>query len=239
MARRGCKTFTRSHNPDSFARYGPILTKKPTKTSARKPAAKAKSPAGAAKTARRGEPEDAAAAQQAQMWLLREEGHSLRRIAADVGCHPRTVSREFERDPARHAALVRAQAEERAALWRQIENKALKVLSHAVDDAGRVLRTETGRVKKRFSVSDLQRVQVLRGLMGPLRMAADSATQRSQLLAGRPTEIVAGGVSLDAGSMTDEEAIMLAVHHGLEDELPAALQEKLTHMGGAEAVREV
>lgn len=201
----------------------------------------AKKPPAKPKKAAKGPTGELLPEQRAQMWVLREEGHSLRKIAAEVGCHPRTVSREFETDPARHAALTSAQAEERAALWRQIENKALRVLADAVDDAGKVLRTETGRVKKKFSDADMQRVAVLRGLIGPLRLAADSATNRSQLLTGKPTQIMqgnAGGVGLDPSNMTDEEVIMLAVHHRLEDELPPALAEKLAKMGGADALRQ-
>lgn len=214
---------------------------------AKRPAKKAikpaKKPPGKAEKRPRGDTDELLPEQLAQMWILREEGHSLRKIAAEIGCHPRTVSREFEKDPARHAALVRAQAEERAALWRQVENKALRVLSDAVEDAGKVLRTESGRVKRQFSEADLKRVHVLRSLIGPLRLAADSATNRSQLLTGKPTQIVTGdpavgGLGLDPSNMTDDEIIMLAVHHGLEAELPAALQERLTRMGGPDAVRQ-
>lgn len=171
--------------------------------------------------------------QRAQMWVLKNEGLSLRKIAAQVGCHMKSVQREFQKDPAKLASIVRAQAEERAALWMQVENKSLKLLLDALDDAGGVLRTETGRKRKSFTKNQVAKADLIRKLVGPLRMAADSATNRSQLLTGKPTEIIGGGSGLgvDPAHMNEEDVIQLAIEHDLVDKLPAALQEKIKKMG--------
>ncbi len=171
--------------------------------------------------------------QYAHMWVLREEGLSLREIGREIGCHAKTVQREFSKDPARHASLVRAQAEERAAVWRQIENQTLRVLRDAIEDAGEILRTSSGRKRKKFTEGQVQKAELVRKLIGPLRMAADSATNKSQLLAGKPTEIVAGGgggLGLDPTQMNEDDVLQLAIEHDLIHLLPAALKEKVEKM---------
>lgn len=204
------------------------------KTSKKKPKASAKS---TKKTTRR-KTESMLDAQRAQMWVLRTEGLSLREIGKELGCDARTVSREFERDPARHASLVRAQAEERAAVWRQIENSSLHVLRKLVVDVEEMMWTKTGRPRnmtKKKAKADIERIALVRQLIGPLRMAADSATNKSQLLTGGATEIIAqgdaGGLGLDPSKMTEDEIIRLAIAHGLEGDLPQALQDKIKAMG--------
>jgi len=172
--------------------------------------------------------------QYAQMWVLREEGLSLREIGRQVGCHAKTVQREFSKDPARHASLVRAQAEERAAVWRQIENHSLRVLRDVIEDAGEILRTPAGRKRTKFSEGQTQKADMIRKLIGPLRMAADSATNKSQLLAGKPTEIVGGGggLGLDPTQMNEDDVLQLAIEHDLIHLLPAALREKVEKKQG-------
>lgn len=207
------------------------MTKKTSKKKSKKPTA-------AKKKAARRKNQALTDQQRAQMWVLRTEGHSLREIGKEIGCDARTVSREFEKDPARHASIVRAQAEERAAVWRKIENRSLHVLLNLVEDVQKALWTPTGRrcnVKTQKFKDETERLELVRKLIGPLRMAADSATNKSQLLTGGATEIIAqgdsGGLGLDPSKMTEDEIIRLAIAHGLEDDLPQALQEKIKTMG--------
>lgn len=176
--------------------------------------------------------------QKAQMWVLREEGRSLRQIASEVGCSTRSVQREFHTDPARHATLVRVQKEERAAIWQQSENRSLKLLVKMLEEDQTQLWTPTGRPKKltgKRQEEIFTRIDTIRKMIGPIRMAADSSTKMSQLLTGGATEIVGSssdgvGLGVDPSKMTDEEAIELAIAHGLVDELPQALRERVEKM---------
>lgn len=176
------------------------------------------------------------AEQHAAMWILRQEGRSLREIAAEVGVSPRTVAREFERDPARHAALVRSLAEDRAAKWRQSEHRSIGLLVKILDEIHNSLWTPTGRPRNlstKAAEGILLRLEVLRKLVGPIRMAADSSTKMSQLLTGKPTEIINGTTTtlgVDPSQMTGEEAIRLAHELDLIEDLPVALREKHAKM---------
>ncbi len=198
---------------------------------------KAKKPSKTTKHVNKKGPKKLTDQQYAQMWVLREEGASLADIAREVGCHARTVSREFEKDPARHAGIVAVQSETRAALWKQIENGSLKTLQQTIKALDSAMFTPTGRISsKEIKPKTIEKLDFLRKMIGPLRMAADSATNKSQLLTGGPTQIMAGsieggGIGVDAQNMTDDEVIRLAIAHGLEDELPVALKEKVARMG--------
>lgn len=199
-----------------------MAKKQPTRQPAKKPRAKPAAPAPADPS--RGSTTALTDAQRAQVWVLREEGMSLRQIAKEVRCNARTVMRILEEDPTRHAALVTEQKEERATLWRTMENRSLVALLDAVDEAGETIK----RVRKKgYKVTDRdrERVVILRSLMTPLRMAADSATARSQLLTGEPTSIAQVGGILDPERMSPQEIIALARTHGMVDQLPPRLRE--------------
>lgn len=172
-------------------------------------------------------------AQKAQVWVLRAEARSLRQIGAEVGCDTRTVGRVLQSDPERHAALAAAQKEERATLWRGVENRSLRVLDDCLGECEEVIR----RLRKpgsKVSQNDRDKVAVLRSLMPNLRMSADSATARSQLLTGQPTEISQGiGGVLDPDRMTPEELADMAIQFKMVDQLPPRLRE-LAEKRGAE-----
>lgn len=162
--------------------------------------------------------------QRAQVWALRAEGQSLRQIGREVGCDAKTAQRIMLEDPERYAALATELREERATLWRGLENRSLRTLDVAAAEAEAILN----RVRKGAKVSkaDLERVQVLRGLMTPLRMVADSATSKTQLLTGQPTEITQGvGGVLDMDRMSPEELADMATQLGMVEHLPARLRE--------------
>lgn len=166
--------------------------------------------------------------QRARIWVLREERQSLREIATEIGCHNRSVSRVLNEDPGRAAALAAVQREERARSWEQIEDKSLKILRDALDDVHATIRTQGGRKKRIVGKDASVRLTHLTRLVGPLRMAADSATAKSQLLSGGVTERIgssSGGIG-DPDNMDDNQILDLARKYGLEDKLPARLREK-------------
>lgn len=163
-------------------------------------------------------------AQRAQIWALRAEGMSLRQIGKEVGCDAKTAQRVLQEDPERYAALVTELREERATLWRGLENRTLRSLDIAAAECEKILE----RLAKGHKVAraDLEKVQVLRGLMTPLRMVADSATSKTQLLTGQPTEITQGiGGVLDPDRMTPDELVDMAINLGMVADLPPRLRE--------------
>lgn len=184
----------------------------------------------------RGRTEPLLPAQKAHIWVLRAENLSLRQIASEIGCDSRSVQRVLQEDPERLSALAAEHREERASLWRSIENRSLRVLSEAIAEAEAVLsRVRADGVKP----ADLERVGVLKALMTPLRMAADSATNRAQLLAGQPTEIIQGvGGVLDPDRMSAEELADMAAQIGMLDHLPPRLRELAEKRAGERAREE-
>lgn len=200
--------------------------KKASKKTARKSAKKAAPTHPAPADPSRGRTEPLLPEQVATAWAMREENASLRQIATELGCSHQTIARIFQADPGRHATLVTAQREERAARWRSIEGKSLIVLDGALSQAQRLV-DKLGRTNAKISQGDHDRAQMLRVLISPIRMAADSATAKTQLLVGQPTEITQGvpaGI-MDPSQMTDEEVVSMAIEHEMVDQLPPRLRE--------------
>lgn len=203
--------------------------KNPNKTASTARKKKPARPVAPAARDGRGMTEALTDAQRAQVWALREENLSLRQIGARVGCSAQTVSRELHADPGRLGALVTAQKEERARLWQQIEHQDLAMIRQALEDLKSSLWTATGKPKPiKDDSPTARRIAVLTRLLTPLRMVGDSATAKTQLLTGNPTEIThATTTGLDLASMSDEQIIDMAIDNGIEDMLPPALAEKL------------
>ena len=111
-----------------------------------------------------------------------------------------------------------------------------------IDEIKAELWTPTGRARKLKSQKSrdelLSRMDLLRKMLGPVRMAADSSTKMTQLLTGSPTQILGGtvqgsGLGVDPTQMTDEETIIFAVEHGFVEDLPTRLREKHAKMRDA------
>lgn len=179
----------------------------------------------------------------AMIWVQRAEGASTREIAKLIDCHPSTVTRELNKDPARFAALTRVLAEDRAAKWKQIEHRSIELIVQMIDEIKSQLFTPTGRprkIKNQETRAELmERMDLLRKMLGPIRMAADSSTKMTQLLTGSPTQILGGsvqggsGLGVDPTQMTDEETIIFAVEYGFVEDLPKRLQEMHAKMRDA------
>lgn len=164
---------------------------------------------------------------EAYVWVLKADGKSWREIATECDMSVQTVGRILAKDPQRLEALVSAQAEERARVYRRIENASLRTLESMVTAAESILFPKGKRRTRKLSDAEKQLLEVARPWAAVVRLAADSATKRSQDLAmavGRSLNDNAAGEV--ATELTDDAMIHSAIELELVDALPPALREK-------------
>ncbi len=182
----------------------------------------------------------------AQIWVLREEGRTLRWIANDVGVNLSTVQRILVQDQERLETLAHAQREERGQLWKNIENKSLKAIDQLLDELHAALFTKAGRRKRRAMTKlEAEFLDATRPWAGILRLAADSASRHQDKLiavgaspgssTGEQSGVGGEGIPDDA---TPEQLAQAAIDLGMVDQLNPvmrAIADKLIREKAANA----
>ncbi|HKK51871.1 MAG TPA: hypothetical protein VKA74_09805 [Myxococcota bacterium] len=167
--------------------------------------------------------------EKAAIWLRYEETGLLRGTARDLGVSLRTVQRVLGEDPLRLQGIKQARAEERAARWRRIEDKSLDELERAIDDASsaftqlRDLGAAKGR--KKIDAAHEAMLKLSPRRLTALRMVADSATTKTNLLQGSATENIKHTGGLLVGEMTAEQMVEKAQELGLDELITPAIRE--------------
>ncbi len=176
---------------------------------------------------------------EAQVWVLTEEHMSWRQIKQELGVGFDTISRILSRDPARLGALRSAQRQERSKLWQQIENQGLLTVSRMVAAAGKALFDDKGNPRKNRTKADTAFLEDAARWLAPIRHAAHSATQMTQLLTGGATERN-GQADAPAGletELTEDQIIQAFIDDGIVDQLPPAMRAKALLRAKADPVR--
>lgn len=170
--------------------------------------------------------------QKVHVWTLAAEDWSLREIAKEVGLAPSTVHNILKSDPDRLAGLIDQQKRLRADQWKQIENRGQTMLLDMMKRAGTILGVGDGDTKAANMPTDTEDyfIQHGRPWAAVIRLAAEGAANKHQLLTGQPTERTENTNTMVLRDMTDEDVIRYAYREGAQDDLPGSLKRKAVAM---------
>lgn len=163
---------------------------------------------------------------QAHVWVLREEGASIRQIGKEVDISAGAVQRILTKDPVRLEALSHALREERATLYKTTENKSQHATLKLVGAIDSAIFAEGGKLKPKKSQAERELLEYGAKMLSAMRHTAADSTRMHQLLTGGATERIenTGGEML-AEEMTPDQVIDACMDAGLLLMLPAALRE--------------
>ncbi len=159
----------------------------------------------------------------AHIWVLREEGRSMKEIAASVRCGYATVWKTLHSSKERYETIIAAEREERTRFWKSVENNGLKTSLNFIKGIDRHFFNDDGTVIK-SKIDDF----VVEGAKWAraAQIAASDAAKYTNLFTGDPTERVEQ-IGIDEPG-ADEAVISKALALGEEgvSMLPPSLQAK-------------
>lgn len=168
--------------------------------------------------------------EKASVWALYEETGRVRGTARELGLALSTVQRVLAGDPLRVQSIKISRQEERSARWIRIEEQSLDDLEETLRlarDARRKLAGD-GRRKAPARLTEAERdaLALTPRHLTALRMVADSATTKANLLQGDPTDSIRHNLTA-ANELTPAQAAKLAKELGLEALIPPAIREMI------------
>ena len=166
--------------------------------------------------------------ERAGIWVVFEESGSLRGTSRELGISVSSVQRVLGENTIRYQSIKQRKAEERSERWLRIEEGALDS-THAVIELMDKARAKIAELTTPEQITEALRIMPRH--LTALRMAADSATTKTQLLQGRATENVKHSGGVGKVDLTLEQAVELANDLGLEDFITPAIKELVD--GGA------
>ena len=164
--------------------------------------------------------------EKASIWAVWEESGVLRHTARECGVSVSSVQKTLAENPLRYEGLKQARAEERSARYLRIEEKTLDHVEGTLDDA-QAAREELKKIKGHNRVRPALEASLRHTArhLSALRMVADSATSKTNLLAGDATVNIRHDGNVGVGDLTPEQMVEKARALGLDHLITPAILE--------------